>query len=314
MRPSSTWLLADSAIGSQIQAAGLAEAAGLLGEPRVLAPRGIWRHLSPRLWPWPLAAIAPDAIAPPLPDLVIGCGGKAAAVIASLRRRGVRGVIVQHPRRDPRGFDVVVAGRHDELTGPNVLVTRTAVHRVTPARLAAAAAEWGPRLAHLPRPLVAVLVGGSNGRFHLDGTVGEALAAQLAEMMQRDRVGLAITPSRRTDPPAVAALQRRLAPLGAYIWDGTGDNPYFGMLALADAIIVTRDSVSMVSEAVATPAPVMVAMLPGRSRRGELFLNGLLGDGRVRPFTGRLESWPVTPIDDTPWAAAEMCRRLGYET
>jgi hypothetical protein len=51
--------------------------------------------------------------------------------------------------------------------------------------------------------------------------------------------------------------------------------------------------------------------LPGRSRRIGLFTDGLLRDGRVRPFAGRLELWPVTPLDDTAEAAAEMCRRLG---
>ena len=98
--------------------------------------------------------------------------GVAAAVGAALRRDDRPVVQVQHPRMDPRRFDLVVVNRHDELTGPNVVVTRTALHRVTPARLAAAAAAWQPRLAHLKRPLVAVLIGGSNGRFRLDAAVG----------------------------------------------------------------------------------------------------------------------------------------------
>jgi uncharacterized protein len=67
----------------------------------------------------------------------------------------------------------------------------------------------------------------------------------------------------------------------------------------------------MVSEAVATSAPVMLADLPGHSRRNALFTEGLMRDGRVRAFAGRLETWPVAPLDDTPVAAAEMCRRLG---
>ncbi len=311
MRPSHTWLLTEPAAGMQSQATGLAEAAGLVGEPRLLVPRGLWRHLPPNLWRWPIAAVRPDVLAGPLPELIIGCGGKAAAVVGALHRRA-RGVIVQHPRRDLRQFDLVVAARHDELTGPNVLVTRTALHRVTPARLAAAAAEWAPRLAHLPRPLVGVLVGGSNGRFRLDAPVGEALAAQLAAMMRREGVGLAVTPSRRTDPAVVAALRRVLVPLGAEVWDMTGDNPYFGMLALADGIIVTTDSVSMISEAVATTAPVMLAALPGKSRRVGLFTQGLIDDGRVRRYQGAMESWAVRPLDDTAEAAAEMCRRFGY--
>ena len=84
------------------------------------------------------------------------------------------------------------------------------------------------------------------------------------------------------------------------------------MLALADAIVVTLDSVSMVSEAVATRAPVLLAELPGASRRIGMFLNDLIDAGRVRTYQGRYETWPVQPIDDTPAAAAAMCRRFGY--
>lgn len=305
-----SWILSEGYAGLQAQALGLAEAAGLRPELRVLTPRAPWKWVAASLWPKPLAAVA-EAVRAPLPELVIGCGGVAAAVGAALRRGGRPVVQVQHPRMDPRRFDLIVANRHDELSGPNVVVTRTALHRVTPARLAAAADEWRPRLAHVKRPLVGVLIGGSNGRFRLDGAVADRLASQLAEMMRRDGVGIAVTPSRRTDRTAMRVLAEALGPMGAWIWNGSGDNPYFGILGLADAIVVTVDSVSMVSEAVATRAPVLLAKLPGRSRRNALFARDLLRDGRVREFSGRLEMWPVEPLDDTAEAAAEMCRRLG---
>jgi len=306
--PTST-ILSEPLAGLQAQALGLAEAAGLAPDVADLRPRAPWRWMTARLWPAPLRAVR---LADPAADILIGAGGTAAVVCAALRRRGRALVQVQHPRMDPSRFDVVVVNRHDGLAGPNVVVTRTALHRATPARLAEAAAHWGPRLAHLPRPLVAVLVGGSNGRFRLDAPVAAALGKQLADMMQADRIGLALTPSRRTAPNARRALTDAVTPLGAWVWDMTGDNPYFGLLALADAILVTEDSVSMVSEAASTGAPVLLAGLPGQSRRIRLFNRLLEQDGRVRPFTGRLDLWPVSPIDDTPAAGADVRRRLGY--
>ncbi|MGH7107530.1 MAG: ELM1/GtrOC1 family putative glycosyltransferase, partial [Acetobacteraceae bacterium] len=158
-----------------------------------------------------------------------------------------------------------------------------------------------------------VLVGGTNGRFRLDRAVAVRLGATLAAIARANAAGMALTPSRRTDPGALAALRAALEPAGGFVWNGAGDNPYFGLLGLADAIIVTVDSVSMISEAVATRAPVMLAPLPGRSRRIQLFVAGLEETGRVRPFAGRLERWPVEPLDDTAWAAAEMRRRLGLD-
>ena len=83
------------------------------------------------------------------------------------------------------------------------------------------------------------------------------------------------------------------------------------MLALADLIVVTQDSVSMISEAAATATPVLIAGLPGRSRRQGLFLRTMLDESRVRMFDGRYAPFPATPLNDTQEAAATMRRRLG---
>jgi len=303
------WILSEGLAGLRSQAVGLAEAAGLEPDVRELRPRAPWRWFPAAAWPLPLAAVA-DSVSLPAPPLTIGCGGMAAAVLAALRRHGGRVVQVQNPRMNPRHFDLIIANRHDELTGPNVFVTRTALHRVTPARLAAEADIWRDRFAAYPRPLVAVLLGGSNGRYRLDKTEGGRLAADLTAMMRRDGVGVVVTPSRRTDPAVTQILRDALIPLGGWVWDFIGENPYFGMLALADMIIVTQDSVSMISEAAATTAPVMFVPLPGQSRRQSLFIQVMVNEDRIRPFAGRFAPWPVSPLNDTPDAAAEMRHRL----
>src|ERR1700722_16476214 len=127
-----SWILTEDFAGLQAQALGLAEAAGLQPELRVLAPRAPWKWLAGALWAAPLAA-GREAGRAPFPELVIGCGGVAAAVGAALRRGGSPVVQVQHPRMDPRRFDLIVVNRHDELSGPNVGVSGPALRRVTPA-------------------------------------------------------------------------------------------------------------------------------------------------------------------------------------
>ena len=121
--------------------------------------------------------------------------------------------------------------------------------------------------------------------------------------------GLAITTSRRTGAAATAQLRARLEPLGAYIWDGKGENPYFGLLALADVVIVTSDSVSMVSEAAFSGKPVHVFELEGGSAKFARFHQALRDAGISRPFRGAIERWVYTPPDDTARAAAEIRRR-----
>jgi mitochondrial fission protein ELM1 len=306
-----SWIISESLAGLRSQAMGLAEAAGLSAELRELRPVAPWKWVAAKFWPNPLTAVA-DAVRAPLPRLAIGCGGMAGSVLAALRRKSVRVVQVQNPRIDIRSFDLIIANHHDELTGPNVFVSRNALHRVTPGRLATEAGLWRERFAPYRRPMVAVLLGGNNGRYRLDLKSGARMAADLAAMAERDNVGIVVTPSRRTDPAVTGLIRTALGPSGGWVWDLEGANPYFGMLALADLIIVTQDSVSMISEAVATTAPVMIAPLPGAWRRQSLFLKPLLAEDRVRPFEGRFSTWKVSALNDTPLAAAEMRRRLGF--
>jgi mitochondrial fission protein ELM1 len=304
------WILAEPYAGMASQGRGLAERAGLTAEFRPIVAPAPWRWLTARLWPDPLSRLN-GALAAPWPEVAIGVGGTGGVITAALREaRRVAAVQIQHPRLDPRRFDLIFVAPHDGLEGPNVVVTRTALHGVTPAKLAAAAEVWAPVFAHLPRPRLAVLVGGSNGRFRLRRGEGEALARALAGLIDRERVGVMLTPSRRTAPEVRRILARTLRPRGAYVWDGEGENPYLGLLALADAILVTEDSVSMISEAVATPHPVLLFRLPGHSRRQRAFSEGLIRAGRVREFRGALEIWPTEPIDDSDHAAAELRRRL----
>jgi hypothetical protein len=111
-------------VNERCQALGLAEAASLLPEVRLLHARGLQRWLTPALWWSPLRAIEPAGLVGPLSDILISCGGMAGATLSALAGRA-RTVIVQHPRRDLRRFDLVIANVHDEIAGPNVLVTRT---------------------------------------------------------------------------------------------------------------------------------------------------------------------------------------------
>ncbi len=308
---SMTSILSEAYAGLENQALGLAEAAGLSPAICRITPRRFWSRLPARTWPRPLESV--DGLDRLEAGLVIAAGGTAAAVAQALKRRDRRPVVqVQNPRMSLDRFDLVVVNRHDEIVGPNVIVTRTALHRATWARLSEARLAWTARLSAITddRPLVAVLLGGSNGRLRLDEPTGAKLAIQLARLMARDRIALAVTPSRRTDPRIIAAIRGAIEPGGGWVWDGQGENPYFGLLGTADTIIVTADSISMISEAVATAAPVLVAELPGRSRRIGLFLRELLDARRIRLFDGRLERFEARPLDDTAEAGQDMRRRL----
>jgi hypothetical protein len=199
----------------------------------------------------------------------------------------------------------MVVPEHDRLRGPRVIVSKGAMHRVTPEKLAAARHAF-PELAALPRPVISVLIGGSNRayRFPLDRLGG--IADQIAACLRETGGAAVVTPSRRTGAAGVALLRERLHGLAATVWDMTGENPYLAYLAVADAFLVTADSVSMVSEAAATGKPVHVIELAGGDAKFARFHTAMRDAGITRPFNGRIERWAYSPLDDTARAGAAL--------
>jgi mitochondrial fission protein ELM1 len=309
------WVVCDDKQGITNQCVGLAEAIGAAPVIKYSRPRAPWRWLPAAWWPLPLASQRRDGagFAPPWPDLIITAGRTGFAPAVEIRRRAggkTLLVAIQNPRMRLDRFDLIVVPAHDRLSGPNVLVTDGAPHRVTPARLAAEAARLAPTLAQLPRPLVAVLLGGGNRFYRLDVEIAARLGAELADFARRHRLALAVTPSRRTTPAIRQAFADALAAVPSYLWDGSGDNPYFGLLGLADAVVVTADSVSMASEAAVTGKPIYILELPGGGGKFAAFHRHMRDKGITRPFTGAFERWSYPPLDDMARAAAAVRRLL----
>lgn len=311
-----TWVVCDDKQGVTNQCVGVAEAVGADPVVKHSRPRLLWRLLPAAVWPMPLAAQRADAdpLAPPWPDLLITCGRTSFAPAVEIKRRAAGRTVliaIQNPRMALARFDLVIAPAHDRVSGPNVLVTDGAVHRVTPARLSAAAPAVAARLTALGfggrgAPIAAVLIGGSNSAYKLDAAVAADLGARLAAFARTHGVALAVTPSRRTPPAVVRAFRDALAGVPAFLWDGTGENPYFGLLGIADAVIVTADSVSMISEAAVTGKPIYVLPLPGPGGKFAAFQDHMTRRGIIRPFTGAFERWTYAPLDDMARAAAAI--------
>ena len=313
------WVMTDGKAGMENQCLGLAEALIALGgeAPIVkrLAPRFPWYSLPPQFWFSPLSTPDFDGelLTPPWPDILISTGRQTVAPALAIKRASSGAtfcVQIQNPAWRHDAFDLLAIPKHDGVTGANLIETFGALHRVTPEKLSAEAEKFRATLADLPRPLIAVLIGGSNKQYRMTGAVTQRLAANLLTLCDDHGTGLAVTASRRTGAENEKHLRTALADAPCWFWDGSGDNPYFGLLGLADAIVVTADSVSMVSEACATGKPVHVIELDGGSAKFARFHDGLRAAGMSRPFDGALDTWTYDIPDDTARVAAEIVRRL----
>lgn len=312
------WVLTDGKAGNVAQALGLAEATGLEVTEKTLKLSAPLKWLPPALWPPGATGLCPDSdpLAAPWPDLAISCGRQAIGPMMELKRRSPATfcVHVHHPRVPLSRFDLIAAPAHDRLHGANVIVTDGSLGRVNRARLDEAAAAAGKRFDHLPRPLIAVSIGGSNSVYRMDEKRMSDVATGLAEMARQTGAALLVTASRRTGQENERILRGTLEGVPGEIWDGSGDNPYFAYLGAADHVLVTSDSVNMVSEACATGRPVQVIHLPTRrAGKFDIFHRLMESRGYTRPFRGTLENWENQPLDETARVASEILNRMGLD-
>jgi len=309
------------------QCIALAEAAGFDPVALRVEARAPWRWLPERLWrlwgdvPNRLSAENRRTLRGDWPDLVVACGRQSVPLAAHIHRKSDGRTFVvqcQDPRINAAHFDMVVPPEHDAMPPTdNTVAIVGSPNLALRWRLEAAAAAWTDTFAGLPRPLIAVAIGGSNNAYRLTHAAIDDLFHALASLKDVSGAGFAITTSRRTGPDNEALIRARAEHLGAWIWDGTGPSPILGLYALADAVVVTEDSVNMAAEVAASGKPLLIAELEGGSDKFDHFHDTLRARGIAKYLKpGPFEPWSYAPLTETLRAAEELRTRMaacGFE-
>ena len=208
-----------------------------------------------------------DPLEPPWPELVISAGRRNEPLIRWIQqqagRENVRLVHVGRPWALHECFDLIVTTPQYRLPEkPNILQNELPLQRVNPGRLGREAALWQGRLAHLPKPHIAVLVGGHAGPYNFDRENGALLGWHASRMAEKLGGSLLVTTSARTPEAAIDAFAAQLRVphmLHRFVrFEPEAANPFFAFLGLAQEIVVTSDSMSMLAEAVATGKPTPI--------------------------------------------------------
>ena len=271
--PSQVWVLLGHKAGDNNQVRALAEKLGVSFAEKHMRYRRteLWTNLlfGPNLLGIRNACRA--QLRPPWPRLIITAGRRNEPVARWIQRQAghhVRLVHIGRPWARPDCFDLIVTTPQYSLDGySNVMSFDLPLHRISDDRLEAAAAAWEPRLAHLPRPRIALLVGGESGGFHLDRAKTRRLGLEADRLAASLGGSLLISTSARTPRHAAADLAERIqSPNFLFEWHpSVSENPYLAFLALADRFIVTGESMSMLTEACATRRPVYIFDMKDRS-------------------------------------------------
>ena len=316
--PLTVWAVSDGRAGIEAQVRGLAEAVARQRPAVVAVKRVAWKAVLGRLPEWMmlaprLALTQASAIAPPWPDIWIAAGR--ATLPLSRRMRSWSGgrtfvVQTQNPRGGLADFDFVVPPIHDGVEGENVLPILGSPNRLSAEGLASDLAKFHPRIDPLPHPRVALIVGGKSKTHDLPPALARTVAQDVARAVRASGGSILVSFTRRTPDAARAIFTEVLTGLPGWIWDETGENPYFAFLAAADTILVTEDSTNLACEAATVGKPLYTLPMTGGGRKFDLLHQELRSVGAERPFGGTLESWTYTPLDETNRAAEALLYRF----
>lgn len=235
---------------------------------------------------------ASDTLTPPWPDVIITAGRRAAPIARHIKKqsRGKTKIIqLMWPGFPTYGFDMIVVPEHDRThLNTNIFRVPGAPHRLNKEILEREGKTWEKTLSQVKKPYIALLVGGST-RKHAFTPAHASEVAQYASMLAISmNASLLISTSRRTSDESERVLTRQItSPFYFHDWRKKSRmNPYIAFLALADAIVVTGDSLSMCMEACSVGKPVLIYSPSDISGKKHQRLHQLLFDkGYALPLT-----------------------------
>jgi mitochondrial fission protein ELM1 len=311
------WVVTNGADGNERQALALASYLPWPVRTLIAEPRAPWAWFAPRRLPGARMAwgeAAQRMLKAPWPRLIIGCGRSTALFTRLVREWSdgrCRSVQILDPRIDPRHWDLVITPQHDALKGDNVLHPLGSLNPIDDAWLADARQAWESQITALPAPRLGVLLGGPRHGVALDANYAEQLIDAVLARHGGEGGSVLVLASRRTPSALFEQVERSLNRLPGLTWRGDDDgiNPYPGVLAWADRLVVTPDSVNMLTEACATGRPVHTLITRPLTGKLARFHEALRARGLLHPIDAETAA-QQPPLRETADIAAALCERL----
>jgi len=235
-------------------------------------------------------------------NIVISCGRK--SVIPSLYLKNkykskIVNIHIQNPKVSLSNFDFIIAPKHDSLFGENVVTSKGAIHYLTNDELIENENYLKPRI-DSQKKIISFIIGGPNKYYDYNDKIIDEIFLKIENNFIRNNYQAIIIPSMRTPKNIIEKAQNYFDKNQIIVLD-VDKKAYLSALNLADHIVVTCDSTSMISEAAITGKPIYVAQMPSikSNQRFKEFFNLFESLKIIKNLDSSVESWNYEKLDET---------------
>ena len=235
-------------------------------------------------------------------DVIISCGRKSVVPSIVLKKNSTKKVVnihIQNPKVSVKNFDFIVVPDHDNIDGPNILVSKGAIHYLTTDEINKAK-DYLLNKIEKEKDVVTLILGGPTKYYNYSNENITQIFSKINKQILEKNLQLIVIPSNRT-PEKIIQFAKEYFNKNCLIVDIVDKKAYLSSLALANYVVVTCDSSSMISEAALTGKPIYVAMIPATrdDKRFEKFRNLLESMNIIRKLEYEMDTWSYEKLDET---------------
>jgi len=232
--------------------------------------------------------------------IVISCGRKSvipSIILKNKFKNDIFTIHIQDPKVNFKHFDLVIAPEHDELVGENVISTIGAIHYLTKEEIESE--KNYIQIEKEDKKIVAVILGGPNKYYNFSEKNLENIFHKIKKNFTSDKYKIIFIPSYRT-PEEVIQKVYHVFSHSHKVFRKIDKRAYLSALGLADTIVVTCDSTSMISEAAMTGKPVYIAQMPAMrpSKRFNKFFKKFKELNFIKDLEDNIEEWSYNPLNE----------------
>jgi len=304
-------LLTEGLHGMISQVEGLAKALDLEYFHEKVELNNFWKFIPPKITPVK-KFVFKNKIQRDF-DIIISCGRKSvipSIFLKKINNKKIKNIHIQDPKVNFQNFDYIISPEHDDLKGENIISSKGAIHYLTITEIEEKKNYLSDRVAK-EKKIITLILGGPTKYYTYSNQNILNIFSKISKQILNKDYQLIVIPSNRT-PIKTIELAKKFFSKEHLIIDRVDKNAYLSSLGVADYIIVTCDSSSMISEAALTGKPLYVAIIPPSKKdtRFQNFRKLFEKMNIIREFDGKLETWNYEKLDETKRIAYEIKNKL----